>query len=363
MPRPKRNVPWLDTRDDVYHVFWYDAVKRRTERFSLRTKDPGEAAHRYAAFLTQGRDIYSGEQRAGLTCGAAFDYYEAEHVKPNAVDKQRIYDCIKNLRLFFNDTQAKDVDIPMSREYAAKRMSGELCLKTKHGKVRKASAGTVKRELTTLVAAINHCKAWKKPGISKSDDVSIEKPKTKRSKGLWMFHAELAALRDVADQKTRDFIDVAYFTAGRRKSVETLTVFQVNQTLTRVNLAKPDDPETKKRKPMVPVAVEIIPVLRRLIDESTDGTLFGKGYSAWSGWKAARKKAGLRYLDAKDMRPAGSLSPHVLRHSRATHLLQSGAKPKFVADLLGDDIMTVLRVYGHACPDWMANEMGLQGEE
>jgi len=63
------------------------------------------------------------------------------------------------------------------------------------------------------------------------------------------------------------------------------------------------------------------------------------------------------------MRPSGSLSPHVLRHTRATHLLQQGVHPKAVADLLGYDVTTVLRVYGHACPDYLETALGQERSE
>ena len=53
-------------------------------------------------------------------------------------------------------------------------------------------------------------------------------------------------------------------------------------------------------------------------------------------------------------RPAGRLTPHVLRHTRATHLLQKGVAPYAVASLLGDTVATVLRVYGHHCPNYLA---------
>jgi integrase len=39
--------------------------------------------------------------------------------------------------------------------------------------------------------------------------------------------------------------------------------------------------------------------------------------------------------------------PHILRHTRATHLLQAGVPIYDVAKLLGDTIATVERVYGH----------------
>ena len=47
-------------------------------------------------------------------------------------------------------------------------------------------------------------------------------------------------------------------------------------------------------------------------------------------------------------------NPHILRHTRASHLLQEGVSLFNVAKLLGDTVATVERVYGHFCPDYMA---------
>lgn len=69
--------------------------------------------------------------------------------------------------------------------------------------------------------------------------------------------------------------------------------------------------------------------------------------------KAARL-AGLNQVAANGLRQAGTLTPHVLRHSRATHLLQDGKNPWAVAQLLGDTLPTLLRVYGHACSNYLA---------
>jgi integrase len=46
------------------------------------------------------------------------------------------------------------------------------------------------------------------------------------------------------------------------------------------------------------------------------------------------------------------VTPHTLRHSRATHLLQAGVPTWDVAGLLGDTVATVERVYGHHSPDY-----------
>ena len=46
-------------------------------------------------------------------------------------------------------------------------------------------------------------------------------------------------------------------------------------------------------------------------------------------------------------------SPHVLRHSAATHMVMAGVPIAEVARMLGDTIATVEKVYGHHSEDYL----------
>lgn len=357
MPREKRDLPWLAKRDGVYYANFYEPphekdgvkFKGRTRAVSLRTGDASDAAARFAAFLGQAQNIYaSGLETIGLTVAKLLDQYELEHVNVKVTDRTRQLNAMVHLRAYFGQTQAADLDIPASRAYAQARRTGAIGGGKRHsGERAKGSDSTIRRELNVLVAAISHARRWKRLGSA--NPVVELTPGAPPDEALWLTRAEVEAVYTAADTDTRDFILLAYYTAARRASIETLRVEQVFLTTNRLNFRKAGEAITAKRKTLQAIHPKVRPILERRVAGAAGGWLFGPATDFYRPFRAAARAAGINDERA---------NPHVLRHSRATHLLMDGKPPYAVAQLLGDTLTTVLRVYGHHCPDHGADLLG-----
>lgn len=369
MPRARREIPWLETRNDTYYVFYYAKERNRTERISLRTTDPVEAQKRYAAFLAEGHGIFAGGA-AGITVSQALDDYYREHVVPNVVAKIRAEIIIRHLKDYFKNTPLKEIDIPACRGYAEARRAGIVGGGPKSKRAPEASEATIYREITVLNAAANHARRWKR--ITPAEMPVIERTKVDVGNAIqeneYLTREEWIRVRDAAieaaqragnrpreqarRQKLADFMIIAYDTASRRGAVERMTRFQVNLKTGRVNLRSPHETpqqtRSKKRRVVVPIGDEARPVYERLLEANKDSEwLFGQPSDMYWPFRNHMERLGLGHKS----------HPHIIRHSRATHLLQAGVSIYDVARLLGDTVATVERVYGHHSPEFLGETL------
>lgn len=352
MPRRKRE-PRLDWRNGVAYIFWYDEAKRRTERLSLRTTDQVEARARFAAFLTDGHDILAGKPRGpeGITLWQALDDYLREHVTEKVVDKTRIEAIACQLKGFFApDTLLKDIDIPQSRRYREERRVRSLA---EGARRRPGCDATIRRELSTITAAANHAMRWKR--IERNSLPVIELPNVFTLEPLsddkWLTKEELQATIEAAEGDLKHFILITYDSASRRRAVERLTRFQIDLKRGTVNLRGPDEDEnqrrSRKRRPVVPIGPLARPSYEALLAKTNSQWLFGEPRDWYYAFRCHMEGLGL----------GRKANPHILRHSRATHLLQDGVDIFAVAKLLGDTVATVEKVYGHHSPDYLAGAL------
>lgn len=355
MPRPQREIPWPDQRNGWWYVFWYDPTSRRTERLSLGTREADEAQDRYVAFLSEGRSVLRRPATAGLTVREAIESYLREHVgvDPDTgkalpdvhgiAAKERQWIAGRHLIGVLEDTPLSSVDVQTSRWYALCRSRAK----------RPASPPTIRRELSVLVAAANHA-VWMKR-LSKDQMPTVDLPPHAPPKECAFLTKEelrtvLAEARKDPDPRVAAFTVLAYATGSRRKRIERLQKSQIDLVAKRIALTPPGRALTKKRAPTVPITPVMEAEIRALLAWSggSDYLFRDPGYDVYHKFAAVCARAGV----------ADRGNPHVLRHSRATHMLQDGSKMWDVANLLGDTVATVERVYGHHCPDYMAGSAG-----
>jgi integrase len=212
---------------------------------------------------------------------------------------------------------------------------------------RAKAAGTVRRELTVLRAAINY--AHKCGRITRP--VHVELPASPEARDRWLTRKEAAAIiRAARTPQARLymplFILMALYTGRRTEAILSLRWAQVDLKAQRINFEEPGRAKTNKRRgKAVPIPGRLLPHLRRARKRGTDlgyvlhidGARIGK---IIKGFKAACDRAGV--LDA---------SPHTLRHTAATWLMQAGTDPWMAAGFLSMSLETLVRTYGHHSPD------------
>lgn len=351
MPRPLRTIPWVEVRNGLHYVAWYrppadPEAKGRTERLSLRTRDPAQAQTRYAAFLAEGDTIFSPKKvNSVVNVDVALDQYFTEHVAKNVVSKERQEIAIRHLKAHFAGVALSAIDIPACRGYAAARRSGAIG-GHRSGKRSVGSDSTIRRELNTLRAAANHALRWKRITADKMPTFELPSENEIDEEVMWLSKAELLKLLRAAKGDLKTFIAICYWTGSRRGAIETLTLAQIDMRLNRVNLSKPGEKRTKKRRPIVPLFPRVRPYVRRQIATAKAAqreTLYPANVDYYWPFRELCESLGL----------GGKAFPHVLRHSRATHLLMDGESIYKVAKLLGDTIKTIEDRYGHASVEFL----------
>jgi len=269
--------------------------------------------------------------------------YEEEHKV--IADDRRMY-AIKALTPFFTYKKVYDIDIPMCRQYTARRMDQGV------------SISTVARELTTLRAACNHAHKWRR--IRDNERPTFEIPTDLPKRDIWLFKEEINRLIENASPQIQSFIRLAYGTGSRRRAIEELEWYQIDMDRRSICLAKRNEPKSNKKRPVVPMG-DLYGFLAELHNVKENEWVLGSNKDLLYEFTKTCRRADLLYVEEKNGRPAGKVTPHILRHSRATHLLEDGVPIYSVAKLLGDSPMTVQSTYGHISMGSLEDDLAKSG--
>jgi integrase/recombinase XerD len=218
----------------------------------------------------------------------------------------------------------------------------------------KLESKTVARHLVTLRNFFRHAQVEEL--ITEDPTEHLESPKIRRSLPGYLRLEEVEKLLELPDQTTplglrdRAMLEVLYSTGLR---VSELTSLRVMDLDTKVGCVRCIGKGDKER--IVPVGRKALAIVEKYLRHgrialigTTRGTagafLFvnrrGGRISRVGVWKifsSYGRKAGLRV----------PLTPHMLRHSFATHLLERGADLRSVQLMLGHSDISTTQIYTH----------------
>ena len=331
----RRTGSRLQYREDrgVYYLYYTDAQGRSRQR-STGTSD--------FQLAQVWRAEFEGPQPVSLSDGLITDLLSAyaQHAKESVADPQRIGYALTPLIEFCQGLYAHQIDESFCRRYRKWRQEG-VSDKT----ARPISDGTVRRELTTLRAAVNLGRH--------GDKARFWLPAEPDPRPEWLKEEEAAALLWAARQSKKArrhlqlFIVLGLGTGQRKSAILGLKWSQIDVDQRRIDFRRVGVNATNKRRPIVPISPKLAGHLRRARRRATSDYVFEWGGEGMMDIKrsfaVAVKAAGLSHRD---------ITPHTLRHTVATWMMQRGVAPFSAAGFLGMTVATLLKVYGHWHPDY-----------
>ena len=331
---PRRNsgarLRFLEKRG-CFYIVWTDSGRSR-ER-STGTSDSEQAQQTLAEFIQTHQRPSGPRDPSQIFITDILADYASEH-GPETNSPWRIAAAVKNLVEFWQGRYATDVTRETCRRYE---------------RVRGRSAGTVRRELGVLRAAINH--AHREGRITRT--ITVWLPEKPDARERWLTKAEAHALYRSALREPRVrlhlplFIVLGLYTGQRKEAILSLRWAQVDLNAGLINFNPPGARRSNKRRSRLPIPATLLRRLHRARKRGSDlcFVVHENGQRLKDikrGFASACHRAGL--VD---------VTPHTLRHTCATWLMQRGVPIWDAAGFLGMSRETIERVYGHHHPDYL----------
>jgi integrase len=328
---------WLAKRG-CFYITWTEHGRSRERSTSATEREQAEIV--FAEWMQRrGRRAGPSDPATVLITDVLNEYQE--HRGPKVAAPARIAYAVLALTDFFEGNSVGDVTPQTCGRYVEKR-----------GR----SAGTARRELGVLRAAINY--AHRAGRITRP--VAVELPERPEPRDRWLTRDEVARLLKASRTPQGRlymplFIHLGLYTGRRKETILSLRWPQVNLDAQTINFEIAGRRRTNKRRGIVPIPSRLLLHLKRAWRRGTDmgyvlhidGRRIG---DIKKGFAAACERAGL-----------SGVTPHTLRHTTATWLMQRGTDPWVAAGFLSMSMETLQRVYGHHHPDYLrqaANNIG-----
>lgn len=355
MPRPPKGARlWPDKQQGVWYV--RDGAVKRSTKCSLA--DRAGAERFLGEYVATKYEPPTDHRASKLFVADILTYYLREIARghksaaaPYAVDR---------LIEWWGAKTIADVKRSTCRDYVTYRCKQSLPqAKSQEARKRKVTTETARRELTVLRAAINAYHA--ETPLDALPVVTMPPPSQARDR--WLTRDEVADFlraarrfedKDAARALIR-FTLIALYTATRSGVIRRLTwtrtpdsgwVDLAGGVIHRRGTA---ERETNKRKPPVRIPERLAGSLRRW--GASDARAGAETVIHYKGQPVAMQRKA--WASARDAAGLGEdVTPHILKHTAITWMMQSGTTPWDVAGYAGTSIDMLEKVYAHHHPDF-----------
>lgn len=305
-------------KNGKWYILYGERLKRR---LSTGTDDRKQAEIKLSQFI-------AGSQEPSLeaqTVQAILEGYRDDHGKGLRGTGALKYGMVALIR-YLGSFQPDHLTPTVIKRYAVDRG---------------AAAGTILREIGILRAALTWALAHNLIA-SKPQIPNPVKPPPPRKR--WLTKGEARKLIEgCTEPHMRLFITLACMTAARTSAILEARWSQVDWKRKRLDYG---EGHGNKRRAIVPIngdAYSALKAAHRL--SCSDYIIEFRGArikTVKTGFAAAVRRAGLE-----------DVTPHVLRHSGASWMVEAGVPDEEVGRMIGDSAEMVRKVYGHFSPNYL----------
>ncbi len=221
-------------------------------------------------------------------------------------------------------------------------------------------------EVTTIAHKLTSIKEYhaylKREGIVKNDvSLTVKRPKTAKKIPRVLSVEDVDKLLDIPlktpfDYRNKAMLEVMYGTGLRVSELVSLTLNNVDFTNSIIRIVGKGNKER-----IIPIGeysmyylklyMDNRPLLEKkgVVDESLFLNNHGKGVTRQGFFKMLKALLREKGLDER-------VSPHTLRHSFATHLLDRGADLRSIQEMLGHSSLQTTKIYTHVSDNAVLHE-------
>ena len=283
---------------------------------------------------------------AKSTVAELWAVYTEKHVKIRTSAPGALEAAWKNLERHFGSLKVSDVSQDVVDRYQLKRERGLIGSRS--------VSATIRRELVAMRACFNWCARPNRKMLREEELPDFDLPDGGEPRDRWLTLDEVQALVTAAAElrlkssqperlsRAERFLWLAHETAARKTAICQLEWPRVDRETEVIDYNRPGMRRTKKRRAAVPISNALKPVLDRMHAERLPGCdlVMDTDKNVWKIIHTVAKHAGV-----------AGVSPHVLRHTAATHMARRGVPIFTIAKVLAITVATAERVYAKHAPD------------